>query len=557
MTFVILQPCCNEASCVDVCPVDCIHPKPGEPAFMRSETLHIDPTTCIDCGACVDACPVEAIKPDYELDQNEERYLEINSAYFEHHPTSAGDADPARAVHSSSDHAGLRVAIIGTGPSAFYAARELTDRKGIEVNMFDRLLTPYGLVRGGVAPDHQGTKAVADVFRSSAGRKNLKIKLGVEIGEVVTHDELLAHHHAVIYAVGASGDRRMQIPGEDLPGSHSATEFVGWYNGHPDYADRKFDLSNERAVVVGNGNVALDIARILLSDKKLLESRTDIAEHALVALCDSNIREVVIVGRRGRAQAAYTNPELLALIQHPDIGLSIDADSIADDPVDDILESSRSEPHIRLKVALTQEILATGTSPGKNIVLRYLSAPAAVLGTDRAEGIRINRTRLSIGPDGARHAEQTSESVEIPAGLVLRSIGFEGRRIKGVPFDESNGVIPNVDGRVMDSDPAEVLPGVYTVGWIKRGANGVIGTNRKCSADTVALLLADHEEGRLPSPTRDRESLDALLAERVPHHLTMADWATIDKAERAAGKTTGRPRVKFVQNFDIYEALQA
>ncbi|WP_036519545.1 FAD-dependent oxidoreductase [Nocardia sp. 348MFTsu5.1] len=556
MTFVILQSCCNEASCVDVCPVDCIHPKPGEPAFMRAEMLHIDPTTCIDCGACVDACPVEAIKPDYELDANDEPYLAINAAYFDRHPI-AEDDPVTRATHKKFDHAGLRVAIVGTGPSAFYAARELTDHKGVEVTMFDRLLTPYGLVRAGVAPDHQTTKSVTDVFKSTAGRKALQVKLGVEVGETISHNEILAHYHAVIYAVGASGDRRMQVPGEDLPGSYSATEFVGWYNGQPDYADREFDLSSERAVVVGNGNVALDVARILLSDKGQLETRTDIAEHALATLRQSNIREVVIVGRRGRAQAAYTNPELLALIQHPDINVRVDADSIVDDHVDAVLQSTATEPHIRLKVQLAQDISDRPGSEETSIVLRYLSAPAAILGTEKVEGIRLSHTKISVGPDGATHAELTTESDDLAAGLVLRSIGFKGRPLKGVPFDESRGVIPNVDGRVVDSDPAEVLTGVYTVGWIKRGANGVIGTNRKCAGDTVELLLADHAEGRLAAPARDQESLDKMLADRAPDHLVMSDWNQIDKAERSAGRAAGRPRVKFIREFDIRQALRA
>jgi ferredoxin--NADP+ reductase len=520
---------------------------------MRAEMLHIDPTTCIDCGACVDACPVEAIKPDYELESTEEPYLEINSAYFERHPEP--DVEPLASGDTKYDHAGLRVAVVGTGPAAFYAARELIERKGVEVNMFDRMLTPYGLVRAGVAPDHQTTKSVGDVFRSSARRKNLRITLGVEIGESISHEELLDHHHAVIYAVGASDDRRMGVPGEDLPGSHSAAEFVGWYNGHPDYAEHAFDLSGERAVLVGNGNVALDIARILLSDTKELEKRTDIAEHALIALRESNIREVVIAGRRGRAQAAYTNPELLALIQHPDICVSVDPESIVDDPVDHVLDSTTSEPHIQLKVRLVQDLTDTSDPGTKRIVLRYLSAPSAVIGTEKVEGIRFNRTKLTVAADGGTHSEPTSSSDDIATGLVLRSIGFKGRPLAGLPFDESRGVIPNVDGRVINSDPAEVLTGVYVAGWIKRGANGVIGTNRKCSTDTVAALLADHAEGRLIEPKHDRESLDNLLSERAPDSLDMDDWGEVDKAERTAGKSAGRPRLKFVHEGDIRGVL--
>ncbi len=306
MAYVITQACCNDASCVDVCPVNCIHPTPDEPEFATTEMLYIDPQTCIDCGACVDECPVDAIFGENELSEAHSMYPEINAAYFEKHPIGPDWPELGSPRKLSAELGTLRVAIVGSGPSACYAAIELTSRPRVEVDMFDRLPTPYGLVRAGVAPDHPGTKGVSDVFRSALGKRSVQCHFNVEVGRHVSHEELLEHHHAVIYAVGAASDRRLGVPGEDLPGSHAATEFVAWYNGHPDYADHEFDLSGERAVIVGNGNVALDVARVLVTDPDEL-AKTDMAEHAVEALRHSNIREVVIVGRRGPAQAAYTN----------------------------------------------------------------------------------------------------------------------------------------------------------------------------------------------------------------------------------------------------------
>ena len=325
MAHVVTQSCCNDASCVAVCPVDCIHPTPNEPGYGRAEMLYIDPVGCIDCGACIDACPVDAILPDYDLTPETARYEEINAAYYlNREPFAPAVEPPAAAEVQVSERALLRVAIVGSGPSGCYAAESLLSRIGpaVEVSFFEKLATPFGLIRFGVAPDHQGTKAVASLFQKTASRKNVDFYLNVEVGEHLTHDDLLAHHDAVIYAVGAPADCALGIPGEDLPGSHSATEFVAWYNGHPDQAHRTFDLSGERAVIIGNGNVALDVARVLVAGTAEL-TKTDIAPHALEALSESRIREVLVVGRRGPAQAAYTSPELLALGYLPGVNVSV------------------------------------------------------------------------------------------------------------------------------------------------------------------------------------------------------------------------------------------
>ncbi|MBM7368867.1 4Fe-4S binding protein [Gordonia hydrophobica] len=547
MTFVILQACCNEASCVDVCPVNAIHPTPDEPDFMRTEMLHIDPQSCIDCGACVEACPVEAIKAEDELDDPELPFIELNADYFEQHPVETGQLDVPKPLWRKADFSGMRVAIVGSGPAAFYAASELIALKGVQVDMFERLLTPYGLVRFGVAPDHPGTKAVADIFRTLERRKNFRLHLGVEIGEDLTHDELLAHNHAVIYAVGASSDRRLGIDGEDLPGSHTATEFVGWYNGHPDYKDRTFDLSGERAVIVGNGNVALDVARILLTDPDTLD-RTDIADHALEVLRTSNIREVVVLGRRGVAQAGYTNPEMMALRHLPDVDLVIDPDDVEIDGVTQgILDSPETESSVKAKISLARKVAEEGdTSAPKRLVLRYLTSPTEISGSDRVEAVTITRNELKATEGGGIVAVPTDATESIETGLILRAVGYRGVPVPGVPFDDTRGVIANDEGRVVTLDSREPLQGVYATGWVKRGPSGVIGTNKKCAADTVDLLLQDYVADALADPPQDEESFADLISQRVPEVVDFSGWTLIDKAEKAAGKPRKRPRVKFV-----------
>ncbi|MFD6064923.1 FAD-dependent oxidoreductase [Rhodococcus wratislaviensis] len=556
MAFVILQPCCNDATCIDVCPVDCIHPTPAEAPFMRTEMLHIDPQTCIDCGACAEACPVEAIKSEDDLNIEDEPYRALNAEYFDRHPLVADELDPVAPPWRKADYSGMRVAIVGSGPAAFYAARELVAVKGASVEMFDRLFTPYGLVRYGVAPDHPDTKAVTDIFKTLAMRKTFKLNLGVEIGTHITHEELVERHHAVIYAVGASSDRKLGVPGEDLLGSHTATEFVAWYNGHPDYADRSFDLSGERAVVVGNGNVALDVARILLTDPDELE-RTDIADHALAALRNSNIREVVVLGRRGAAQASYTNPEMLALRHLPDIDLIIDSGEVATDELTQaILDADDTEPSVKSKVTFAQEIAAAGAAGRpKRLILRYLTSPTDIVGTDRVEKVRLTRNRLEQESDGAVVARPTDVTETIDTGLVLRAVGYRGVAVPDLPFDISRGVIPNAGGRVVDPATRTAIPGVYVAGWIKRGPSGVIGTNKKCATDTVDLLLQDYLAGVLPTPSHGTDSIAALVTERQPNVIDFAGWTAIDSAEKAAGKERKRPRVKFVDEQTIMAAL--
>jgi ferredoxin/flavodoxin---NADP+ reductase len=441
----------------------------------------------------------------------------------------------------------LRVAIIGSGPSGFYAAGNLLKAKDIEVSVdvFDRLPTPWGLVRGGVAPDHPNIKAVSRVYEKTAALPGFRFFGNVHFGDDVTHDDLADRYHAIVYATGAQTDRRMGIPGEDLPGSHSATDFVAWYNGHPDYRDLEFDLSAETAVVVGNGNVAMDVTRMLATDPELL-AKTDCADHALEALRESKVREVVVLGRRGPAQAAFTNPELLELDELTRADVFVDpADCELDEHSAESLEGEGNITARKNVEILTGYSTAEPTGSEHEIHLRFLVSPVEILGSERVEGVRIVRNEL----DEAQRPRPTDITDTIECGLVFRSIGYRGVPLEGLPFDEQRAVIPNEAGRVSD--------GEYVVGWIKRGPNGIIGTNKRDAKETVDVLLEDAAAGRLHQPTDpDPDSLEQLLSERKPDHVTYAGWEAIDRAEREAGEAAGRPRVKLTRTEELLEAAR-
>jgi len=449
----------------------------------------------------------------------------------------------------------LRVAIVGSGPGGFYAAGHLLRCKThpdlcVQVDMFDRLPTPWGLVRGGVAPDHPNIKAVSRVYEKTADHPEFRFYGNVEIGRDLSHEDLMERYHAVIYAVGAQTDRRMDIPGENLPGSWAATEFVAWYNGHPDYRDLEFDLSAERAVVVGNGNVAADVARMLALTRDEL-AQTDVADHALEVMAESNVREIVVMGRRGPAQAAFTNPELLELGEMSDADVYVDPGDAELDPLSKaFIESEAAHATAKKNVDILGEY-AKREPLGKRrrIVLRFLVSPVEILGGERVEGIRFAHNELVEGENGAIRAQPTDITEELECGLVFRSIGYRGTRVPGVPFDESRCVIPNERGRVLDRT------GEYAVGWIKRGPTGIIGTNKRDAQETVNTLLEDLDSGALRSPSDpDRDSLETLLAERQPDVVSYAGWQAVDRAERDAGEPQGRPRVKLCSFDELLEA---
>jgi ferredoxin--NADP+ reductase len=433
----------------------------------------------------------------------------------------------------------LKVAVVGSGPAGFYAADALlkSDDPRVEVDVLDRLPTPWGLVRLGVAPDHENIKAVSRAFEKIAARPGFRFFGNVEVGSTVGHDELLRIYDAVVYTVGAQTDRRLGIPGEDLPGSWAATEFVAWYNGHPDFQDLRFDLSHERAVVIGNGNVAIDCARMLALTPDEL-APTDTTDEAVEAINTAGIREILMLGRRGPVQASFTPPELQELGELAGADVIVDPRDLELDPASEAaLEHDRERA--RRNVDLLRDFAArTPAGKPRRIVLRFLVSPLAVLGEDRVEAIEVVRNEL-VEQGGRLVARPTGETELIECGLVLRSVGYKGVSPPGLPFDDSACVIPNDRGRVLGAVRT------YCAGWIKRGPTGVIGTNKKDAAETVEQLLADARAGVLDHPRDDSsQGLDALLAERGIDVVEHEGWLAIDARERAAGEPLGRPRVK-------------
>jgi len=436
----------------------------------------------------------------------------------------------------------LRAAVIGAGPSGFYATDQLL-KAGFELDLYDALPTPFGLVRAGVAPDHPKIKSVTRVYEKTAAHDAFRFFGGVELGTHITREDLLERYHAVLYAVGTSADNRLGIPGEQLDGSHAATEFVAWYNGHPAYADRRFDLTAERAVVIGNGNVALDVARMLVLTPDEL-APTDTADHALEALAAARVQEVAVLGRRGPAQAAFTNPELLEL------GELSRADVVVDPADLEGIQPPAADTTKRRNVEILREY-AGREAGGKShrIALRFLRSPVEILGDaqGRVRGVRVVRNEL----DADGRAVPTGDEEVIECGLVLRSIGYRGVPLDGIPFDERRGLIRNDDGRVVD-DNGTALRGEYAVGWIKRGPSGVIGTNKKCAADTVTAILDDAGAHALNVPGRpDRDTIEPWLRERAPALVTWSGWQAIDHHERGRGEASGRPRVKLTDVDDM------
>lgn len=420
--------------------------------------------------------------------------------------------------------------------------------------MFERLPTPYGLVRGGVAPDHPKIKSVTRAYERTASDPRLRFFGNVEFGRDLTHVDLIRHYHAIIYAVGAQTDRRLNIPGEDLPGSHAATEFVGWYNGHPDYCDLSFDLTQESAVVVGNGNVAMDVARILARTYDELHV-TDIAPHALEALRDSRVKTIYVLGRRGPAQAAFTNPEIKELAELEGADVIVPPDEAALDPLSEAYLREADRSTVRNVEIVSSYASRAPSGKPRQIIMRFLVSPVEILGTERVEAVRIGKNALFQAADGSLRPRLSSETEVIPAGLVFRSIGYHGVALPDVPFDEVMGVIPNAGGRVIEPD-GSFRPGEYAVGWIKRGPTGIIGSNKPDAHETIERLLEDASAGRvLRPPHPERVDVEALLAQRHVRVVSFDDWRLIDQIERERGQAIGRERVKFTHVEDMLAAL--
>jgi ferredoxin--NADP+ reductase len=454
----------------------------------------------------------------------------------------------------------LRVAIIGAGPTGFYTAEHLFKQKDlvVEIDMFDRLPTPFGLVRGGVAPDHQKIKSVTKVFDRVAARSNFRFYGYVEFGRDLSLSDLREHYHQIVYTTGAQTDRSLGIPGEALKGSHAATEFVAWYNGHPDYRDCQFDLSQERVAVIGVGNVAVDVARILCRTPDEL-AQTDIADYALAALSQSQIKEVSLLGRRGPAQAAFTNPEIKELGELSDADITALPEEVKLDPLSQkMLERSQDRGTMK-KVEILQEYAAR--QPGgksRQLVVRFLVSPVELIGdeADQVVAMRLVKNELYTTEAGTLRPRATDQFQELPVGLVFRSVGYRGVSLPGVPFNEKWGVILNEKGRVLDPNTQEPVVGEYTAGWIKRGPSGVIGTNKPDALETVTCMLNDLANGHVLTPAHPEvAAAEALIRQRQPNYFSYEDWLRLDEIEVARGQETGRPRVKFTRVEDMLAAL--
>jgi ferredoxin--NADP+ reductase len=450
-----------------------------------------------------------------------------------------------------------RVAIVGAGPAGAFAAASLLRSHGdAEIDLFERLPTPWGLLRGGVAPDHQEIKQLDERFDRDTLGRGCRFFGNVEVGVDVSHEELARHYTAVIYATGAQTDKSLGIPGEELPGSWAATEFVAWYNGHPDYRGLEFDLSAKRAVVIGNGNVAADVVRMLMLGAPELEA-TDVAEHALEALRESAIEEVVVLGRRGPAQAAFTSAELRELGNLPGVDIRVGDPEL--DPVSRRWLDEDGTFTARKNVELLREFAARPArlDAARRIVLRFLESPVGIRGNGRVEAIDVRRNEIVRADDGTLRARPAGEDTEtIDCGLVLRSVGYRAVPLPDVPFDERHFVLPNECGRVLAVDGGP-LPGVYAVGWIKRGPTGILGTNKRDAEETIGCLVEDLQAGALPEPPKpDREELDALLAERRPDIVGAEGWRAIDRHELDRGRSAQRPRVKLAARDELLAAAQ-
>ena len=455
----------------------------------------------------------------------------------------------------------LRVAIIGSGPAGFYTAAHLLKQSDIhvQVDMFDRLPTPFGLVRFGVAPDHQKIKNVTRVFDRIAQQETFRFFGDVEVGKDITLDDLGQHFHQVCFATGAETDRRMGTPGEDLARSRTATEFVAWFNGHPDYRDHQFDLSAERVAVVGVGNVAVDVARILCRTPDEL-AETDIADHALEVLSQSKVREVIMLGRRGPLQAAFTNPEVQELGELPGADIHVPPEDVRLDPLSQAELDNTDDDTLQKKMTILEDF-AQRPREGKErlLTLRFLVSPTELIAGDDGgvRALRIVRNEL-ISDAGKLRPRATEQTEELPVDLVFRSVGYRGLPMEGLPFNESWGVIPNESGRVTDPETGRSVRGMYVSGWIKRGPTGVIGTNKKDGTETAGAMLEDAGSSSVLDPAHpDPSALDALVRGRQPHVVNYADWSRLDALEQARGEAGGRPRVKFVSRAEMRAALAA
>ncbi len=453
----------------------------------------------------------------------------------------------------------LRVAIVGAGPAGFYAAERLFKEKGltVQVDMFERLPVPFGLVRFGVAPDHPKIKSVTKVFDRIAQKPGFRFFGNVDIGEDISVEELKQYYHQIIFTIGAPTDRNLPVPGVEFKGNYPATEFVAWYNGHPDYRDYKFDLSKERAAVVGIGNVALDVARILVRDPDEL-AKTDIADYALAALRQSNIKEVYVLGRRGPAQAAFTPPEAKELLELKGVDTLVLPEEAKLDPLSQESMATADRGVVRNVEIIQQMAQNKPTGQPRKLMIRFLVSPVEIFGNEAGEvvGMKLVKNELYKTESGTLRPRATDKFEEMPIDLVFRSVGYRGVPVPGVPFNDRWGVIMNQEGRVIEAESGVQVIGEYTAGWIKRGPSGVIGTNKADAVETVVHMLEDLQAGKILHPAHpETDAAEAFIAKKQPRFVTYDDWLKIDEIEVAKGQEQGRPRVKFTRVEDMLEVV--
>ena len=451
-----------------------------------------------------------------------------------------------------------RIAVIGSGPSAFYTAEALFKAGlNVQVDLFDRLPVPFGLVRGGVAPDHQNIKAVTKVYDKIAANPGFRFLGNVMLGRDLQVQDLAAHYHHVVYAFGCETGQQLSVPGEDLRGVHSATEFVGWYNGHPDHVHRTFDLQNAtRVAIVGNGNVAMDVARILLASPDELQ-KTDIADHAVQALRTSKVREVILLGRRGPAQAAFSPKEIEEIAELPDVDVLVTPAEAALDPLSAAwLEKEGARSQQRNVKFLQEHASAAGTGKPKQLRCRFLVGPTELRGSSgKLQTIRVQHMTLVADPDGTPRPQARDSFEDLPVDLVFKAIGYRGVPVPGVPFDQKKGIVPNVDGRVHDKVGGVPVPGYYASGWCKRGPTGLIGTNSLDAKATVEAMKVDRDKGLLLAGNRG--DIVGLLQQRGVDVATWADWQRLDAWEQAEGKRLGKLRQKLTSIDAMMQRVRA
>ena len=542
MTYVVTEACIGNkhTNCVDVCPVEAFREGP--------DMLFIDPEVCIDCNACVTECPERAIYPKSAVPAGQERFIALNAREAEVRPVIRESLN-REAAAGSGTKVEARCAVVGSGPSGFYAAEALLKQlPNARVDMFERLPTPFGLVRYGVAPDHPGIKSVTGSYERIAESPRFRFFGNVEIGRDLQGSELLEHYHTVIYATGGSQSRALEIPGIERNNVFGSSEFVGWYNGHPDHQALSVDTSPRSAVVIGMGNVALDIARMLVLESGQL-AKTDIADDALAALADSNITQVCLVARRGPVQAAFTPKELEQLIALPDVDLVVEPDDLNLDAASEAQLARADSTEARQNLELLRSIAERGRGGSKRIRFVFNVSPVEIgVDADQQQCLNLVRNRLEDDGQGRVVARATDESFTVPAGLVVHATGYQGQAVDGLAFDARRGVIQNRDGRALGDD-AEPSTKEFVTGWIKRGASGVIGSNKHCANETVDQLLEQLPE----APAAIEVDVQALLDSRKVDYVSFADWRLLDAHEQSLGKSEGRPRRKIT---DVSTMLQ-